>query len=339
MPRCENCLEGYNIGMSKRRVAVLTSGGDAPGMNAAIRAVVRTGLDKAWEVFGIRHGYQGLIDGDIVPLGARDVGGILERGGTFLHTSRCPEFEKREGQLEGLNTLQRHKIDALLVVGGNGSQTGAFRLSEMGYPVVGIASTIDNDLYGSDICIGVNTALDIALESIDRLRTTAASHDRAFLIEVMGRDHGYLALMSGITGGAESIVVPEVPIEPRTVEEEIQSAYKRGKSHAIVVVAEGAKYNAERLGEYFREHQRRLGFELRVTRLGHVQRGGVPSFLDRLLGIRFGAHAIEQLDEDKHGVLVGLIAGQIRTTPLSEVVANKKELDMNLLKLARMLAE
>ncbi len=192
-----------------KRIAVLTSGGDAPGMNAAIRAVVRTGLAKGWEVFGVRRGYTGLIAGHIVPLGARDVGGIIQQGGTILGSARCPEFKTEEGRLEALRQLRFHDIEGLVVIGGNGSQAGAHALSQMGFPVVGVASTIDNDLYGSEITIGVDTALDVALEAIDRLKVTASSHQRAFLVEVMGRNCGYLALMAGIAGGAEAIVLPE----------------------------------------------------------------------------------------------------------------------------------
>jgi 6-phosphofructokinase 1 len=325
--------------MRVKRAAVLTSGGDAPGMNAAIRAVVRSGLNKGWEMMGIRHGYQGLLYNDVVQLGARDVGGIIDSGGTFLHSARCPDFETPEGRQKGLNTLQEHHIDALFIIGGGGSQTGAHKLSEMGYPVIGIASTIDNDLYGSDISIGVNTALSIALESIDRLRTTASSHDRAFMVEVMGRNCGYLALMSGIAGGAEYIVIPEVPSTPEEIAKEIDAAYKRGKSHAIVVVAEGAKHNAEALGRFFLKHRRRLGFELRVTRLGHVQRGGIPSVFDRLLATRLAVSAIDYLDHSKHGILVGLIKDEVQATPLSEVASQKKDLDTELLKLIKVLAK
>ncbi len=325
--------------MNIKRVAVLTSGGDAPGMNAAIRAAVRSGLNKGWQMFGIRHGYQGLINGYVIPLGARDVGGILERGGTILHTARSPEFKTREGQLKGLNTLSENQIDALMVIGGGGSQTGSARLSEMGYPVIGVASTIDNDLYGSDISIGVNTALNTALEAIDKLRVTASSHDRAFMIEVMGRDYGYLALISGITGGAEYIIIPEVPVNPGDVVAEIRSAYNRGKSHALIVVAEGAQCNAEAIEKYFREHEIDLGFEIRTTRLGHIQRGGMPTSFDRLLGTRLAAAAVDCLEQGRHGVLTGLINGREATTPLSEVASKKKELDLSLLKLARILAE
>jgi len=319
------------------RIAVLTSGGDAPGMNAAIRAVVRTGIDKGWQVFGVQHGYVGLVNDNIQPLGARDVGGIIQQGGTILGSSRCPEFETEEGRLKALRTLEQHAIDALVVIGGNGSQAGAYALSQMGFPVVGIASTIDNDLYGSEITIGVDTALNIALEAIDRLKITASSHQRAFLLEVKGRDCGYLALMAGIAGGAEYVVIPEMETDPEAIAERIRDAYRKGKAHALVVVAEGARYNAEKLQNYFQEHQQRLGFELRATILGHVQRGGAPGAFDRLLGTRMGAVATDCLAQGKHGVLVGLLKGEYATTPLAEVVAHKKQLDLRLLDLARAL--
>jgi 6-phosphofructokinase 1 len=244
-----------------KRIAVLTSGGDAAGMNAAIRAVVRTGLDRGWEVFGVRHGFAGLTAGDFLSLGARDVGGIIQRGGTALWSARCPEFKTEEARREALDQLQRRNISALVVIGGDGSQKGSHAISQMGFPVVGVASTIDNDLYGSEITIGVDTALNIALEAIDRLKVTASSHQRAFLVETMGRDCGYLALMAGIAGGAEAIVIPEVETNPELIAAELRGAYDRGKAHAIVVVAEGAEYNAEKLARYFKEHRERLGFD------------------------------------------------------------------------------
>jgi len=317
-----------------KRIAVLTSGGDAPGMNAAIRALVRTGLDKGWDVFGVRHGYVGLCNDNISVLGARDVGGIIQQGGTILGSSRCPEFETEEGRLKALRTLQQHAIDALVVVGGNGSQTGAHELSKMGYPVIGVASTIDNDLYGSEMTIGVDTALNIALEAIDRLKITASSHQRAFLVEVMGRNCGYLALMTGIAGGAEFVVIPEIGTDPETVATQVRTDYGKGKAHALVVVAEGAQYNAEKLRLYFQEHRKRLGFEMRVVILGHVQRGGAPGAFDRLLATRMAAAATEHLAQGEHGLLMGLIKGEIASTPLAEVVANKKQLDLTLLDLA-----
>ncbi len=209
----------------------------------------------------------------------------------------------------------------------------------MDYPVIGVASTIDNDLYGADISIGVDTALNIALEAIDRLKVTASSHQRAFLVEVMGRDCGYLALMAAIAGGAEAVVIPEVETDPETVAAEMRNAYQRGKAHALIVVAEGAQYNADRLLHYFQKHRERLGFELRVTTLGHVQRGGAPGAFDRLLGTRLGAAATEHLAQNERGILVGLVKGEIIATSLNEVVANKKSLDLSLLRLAQVLAK
>jgi len=320
-----------------KRIAVLTSGGDAPGMNAAIRAVVRTGLDKGWDVFGVRHGYAGLVNDNFAALGARDVGGIIQQGGTILGSSRCPEFKTEEGRSKALRTLRQHDIDALVVIGGNGSQAGAYELSKMGYPVIGVASTIDNDLYGSEMTIGVDTALNIALEAIDRLKITASSHQRAFVVEVMGRDCGYLALMAAIAGGAEFVIIPEIETDPEIVAAWLRADYQKGKAHALVVVAEGAYYNAQRLQRYFEEHHERLGFELRVTTLGHVQRGGAPNAFDRLLGTRMGAAATEHLARAEHGIMVGLVNGGIAPTPLAEVVAKKKQLDLNLLELARAL--
>jgi len=322
-----------------KRIAVLTSGGDAPGMNAAIRAVVRTGIERGWEVFGVEHGYAGLINGNFVPLRRRNVSNIIQRGGTMLGSARCPEFKEDTGRMKALRELNQQEIEALVVIGGNGSQTGAHALSQMGFPVVGVASTIDNDLFGSDITIGVDTALNIALEAIDRLKVTAESHQRAFLVEVMGRDCGYLALMAGIAGGAEFIIIPEVKTDPETMAAELRAAYERGKAHAIAVVAEGAEYDADRLTAYFQTRRDEVGFDLRVTKLGHVQRGGAPTAFDRLLATRLGAGATACLERGEYGVLVGLLGDKITATPLAEVVANKKGLDLELWELARVLAK
>ncbi|HEX4951724.1 MAG TPA: ATP-dependent 6-phosphofructokinase [Blastocatellia bacterium] len=322
-----------------RRIAVLTSGGDAPGMNAALRAVVRTARAQNWEVLGVQHGFAGLIRGDFLPLNQRDVGGIIQRGGTILGSARCVEMKTEEGQIQALRQLRERALDALVVIGGNGSQQGANALSQLGFSVVGIASTIDNDLYGSEITIGVDTALNIALEAIDRLKVTASSHQRAFLVETMGRNCGYIALMTGIAGGAEAIVIPEIDTGPEVVAEDIRLAYERGKPHALVVVAEGAKYNADRLVKYFQEHQERLGFDLRATTLGHVQRGGTPGVFDRMLATRLGAGAVDALIQGKTGGLVGWQKGEVQTTPLSEVVGQEKILDLTLLDLAQMLAQ
>ena len=322
-----------------KRIAVVTSGGDAPGINAAVRAVVRTGIAKGWETFGVRHGYFGLASDDFIPLSLRDVGGIIQHGGTILGSRRYLEFKTDDAQFRAIRFLHQREIDALVVIGGDGSQAGALALSEKGFPVVGVASTIDNDLCGSDIAIGVDTALNVALEAIDRIKVTASSHERAFLVEVMGRNCGYLALMAGIAGGAESIVLPERPTDPESVACELRDAYERGKSHAIVVVAEGACYNAEKLSAYFEEHRERLGFELRAIKLGHVQRGGTPGVFDRLLATRFGAAATESLARDETGVLIGSLNGEIKATPLVHVVGKRKMLDLNLITLAGVLAQ
>jgi 6-phosphofructokinase 1 len=320
-----------------KKIAVLTSGGDAPGMNAAIRAVVRTAISRGWEVMGIRDGYEGLINGIMIPLGTRDVGGILQRGGTILGSARSEEFKTEKGQIRAIRSLNEEGIEGLVVIGGNGSQTGSNALYKLGFPVVGIASTIDNDLVGSDITIGVDTALNIALEAIDRLKITASSHKRAFLIEVMGRKCGYLALMAAIAGGAEYVVLPEFETDPEEIAQVLTDAYEKGKAHAIIVVAEGAKYNANTLDAYFKEHRERLGFDLRVTILGHTQRGGTPGAYDRVFASRLGAAAVEQLANGNYGVLVGQIKGEFVATPLEQVAGKTKLLDKRLFELQRIL--
>jgi len=321
-----------------KNLAVLTSGGDAPGMNAAIRAAVRTGLSHGLSMWGVYQGYSGLIEGNFKRLGARDMGSIIQRGGTVLGSARCPEFQTEEGRELAIRRLHGAGIDGLIVIGGNGSQTGAEALYRMGFPVVGVASTIDNDLYGSDITIGVDTALNVALSAIDNLKVTASSHRRALLVEVMGRKCGYLALMAGIAGGAEAIALPEVEVAPEAIAERIQDGYERGKPHAIVVVAEGARYNAEGLCQYFREHGLLVGFEFRSTVLGYVQRGAAPTCSDRLLGTWLGSAAAEEIIAGKAGVLVGISKGELVTTPLDVVVQGKKPLPAWFLKAAEMLA-
>ncbi len=265
------------------------------------------------------------------------MGGIIQRGGTVLGSARCPEFKTEAGQRMAIRSLNEAGIDALVVIGGNGSQAGNLALHKLGFPVVGVASTIDNDLFGSDITIGVDTALNIAIEAIDRLKTTASSHQRAFLLEVMGRKCGYLALMAGIAGGAEMVVIPEVETNPELIADVLRAAYEKGKAHAIVIVAEGANYNALALDEFFSQHRERLGFELRVTILGHVQRGGYPSAYDRILASRLGAAAVDEISKGNYGVLVGLRKGQIVPTSLEEAVNKKKDLDPEMIQLAKVL--
>lgn len=319
------------------RIAVLTSGGDAPGMNGAIRAVTRTALSHGWEVLGVRHGYAGVLAGDLVPLTSPDVGGILHRGGTVLGSARAPEFRTEEGQERGLANLRDAGVDALVVIGGNGSQTGSYALCRRGFPVVGVASTIDNDLVGTDISIGVDTALNVALESVDRLKTTASSHRRAFLVEVMGRDCGYLALAVGIASGAEAVVIPEIESPPQAVLGRLRDAYERGNTHAVVIVAEGARHGTDELLAMCADNEEELGFGLRATILGHVQRGGDPGAFDRLLASRLGAGAVDQLVRGNDGVLVGLLGNRVSATPLTEVVEDRKDLSDELLDLADLL--
>lgn len=321
-----------------KRIAVLTSGGDAPGMNAAIRAVVRTGLNQGLEVYGVRLGFAGLIAGDVAPLSARDVGGIMQQAGTVLRSARAEEFKQESGRRKALDVLERAGIEGIVFIGGSGTQAGANELSRTGFPVVGVASTIDNDIYGTEMSIGVDTALNIALEAIDRLKATASALQRAFLVEVMGRDCGYLALMAGLAGGAEAVVIPEFEIDPETLVDVLRAAYARGKLHSIVVVAEGARNDAETLMRYFQEQRDRMGFTVRATILGHVQRGGIPTAFDRLLATRLGAGAVAELAAGRHGVLMGLNRGEISTTPLGDVVSNRKTLDPRLIELAKVLA-
>lgn len=321
-----------------QRIAVLTSGGDAPGMNAAVRAVVRAGIAGGHEMLGVKHGYSGLINGNLTVLSARDVGGIVHLGGTLLGTSRCESMKAPEGQESALRHLRDQEISALVVIGGNGSQAGALALASAGMRVIGIASTIDNDLYGADVSLGTTTALDIALESIDRLRVTAAAHERAFLVEVMGRHCGYLAAAAAIAGGAEAVVVPEVATEPQEIESQLHAARLRGKSHAIVVVAEGAYHNADVLLGYFQEHSQRIGYEMRASRLGHIQRGGAPGAFDRMLGSRLGVAAIEKLEAGAQGLLLGWCDGTVKSTALAEAAGRCRPLDLKMLELARTLA-
>jgi 6-phosphofructokinase 1 len=321
-----------------KRVAVLTSGGDAPGMNAAIRAIVRSALDRGCEPIGVLNGYAGLIAGRFRPLGARDVGGIIQQGGTVLGSARCPDLHTDGGQQAAIAELGAAGIDALIVIGGNGSQAGAHALARRGVRVVGVSSTIDNDLVGCDLTIGTTTALDVALEAIDRLKVTASSHHRAFLVEVMGRDCGYLALMAGIAGGAEAVAIPEVPASVDAVADVVRDAYRRGKAHALIVVAEGVSGGGDRLAAELAAKHDDVGFDVRLTRIGHIQRGGAPGAFDRILASRTGAAAIEALARGVDGVVIGVAAAAIRETPLDQVTGRIKPIDPSMFELARVLA-
>jgi len=316
--------------MKMKRIAVLTSGGDGAGLNPCIRAVVRTAMEKSVEVMGIRWGYSGLIDSDMVELNARSVGGILNKGGTFIGSARSPEFVTKQGQREALRNLNRMNIDGLIVIGGNGSLTGALALHEMGFPVVGIPATIDNDVNGTDISIGVDTTLNTILDAVDKIKDTASSHQRAFLIEVMGRDSGYLALMASIAAGAEIVLIPEVETSMEEVVEGVDNAYVKGKSHCIIIIAEGWQPGARSLNDYLKEKREEIGFDVRLTVLGHVQRGGSPTSYDRILATNLGAAAVRQLLEGPHGVMTGMIKNTPSPTPLEKAVAFQKKLNLDL---------
>ena len=319
-----------------KRIGVLTSGGDNPGPNPCIRAVVRMGIHMELEVMGIRRGYAGLIDGEIDEMDARSVGGIIGHGGTILGTARCPEFYELKGRKEALRSLNRFGIDGLVVIGGNGSLTGALELWRMGFPTTGIPSTIDNDVNGTDISIGVDTALNTILDAIDKIKDTATSHNRAFLIETMGRDSGYLAMASGVAGGAELVLCPEVETTLDEICRTIDDAYVRGKPHCIIVVAEGWDAGAHALAERLRERQD-LGFSVRVTQLGHVQRGGSPSAFDRLLATRLGAGAVRELAAGNAGNMVGWTQSALALTSLEEAIAFDKQISRDLWELSRIM--
>ena len=320
-----------------KRIGVLTSGGDNPGLNPCIRAVVRAGLYLGLEVMGIRRGYAGLVDGEIKDMDARSVGGIIGRGGTILGTARCPEFYELQGRKEALRSLNRFGIDGLVVIGGNGSLTGALELYRLGFPVIGVPSTIDNDVNGTDISIGVDTALNTILDAVDKIKDTASSHNRAFLIETMGRHSGYLAIASGIAGGAELVLCPEVETTVEQVCQAIEDAYIRGKAHCIIIVAEGWHPGTQELAGHLRERQEELGFSVRVTQLGHVQRGGSASAFDRLLATRLGAAVVRELIAGNSGNMIGWVKSTITLTPLEEAVTFDKQLDPELLELAEIM--
>lgn len=324
--------------MSKR-IAVLTSGGDAPGMNAAIRAVVRACVQRDWDVLGVLEGFRGLMAGNFRPLDSRAVGGIMQQGGTILRSARATAFLSAAGQEAAIQRMAERGIDGLVVVGGNGSQQGSLALARMGFPVVGLASTIDNDLWGVDVSLGVDTALNVALESLDRIRNTASSHGRVFLVEVMGRKCGYLALSAGISGGAEAIAIPETDVDPEELAAELRDAFDR-KGYAVAVVAEGWRGGAAGLARAFADpEQDPTAPPVRLTILGHVQRGGIPTYADRMLGTRLGAAAVACLAHGEHGVLLGPREGALRALQLEQVGGRGKDLDAELLLIARALRD
>ncbi|PXF33896.1 6-phosphofructokinase [Mesotoga sp. SC_NapDC] len=318
-----------------KKVGVLTSGGDSPGMNAAIRAAVRTAQTDEIAVVGIRRGYSGLLDEEFVDMDYSSVGGIMEKGGTVLRSSRCEEFKTEEGRARAAEVLRNNHIEALIVIGGEGSLSGAkLLMEENGIPVVGIPGTIDNDIAMTDMCIGVDTCLNTCVESIQKLKDTASSHERAFVVEVMGRNSGYVALASGIAVGAEAIIVPELPVDYESIADKILKERKRGKINCIIVVAEGAS-SAFTVARHV-EH--RIGYETRITILGHIQRGGSPTAFDRVLASRMGYASIKVLEKEEGGLMMALKGGKIAAVPLEEVLSNKRSLDMELVEMAKILS-
>lgn len=328
------------------RIGVLTSGGDAPGMNAAIRAVVRTALARGIQVFGVERGYQGLIQGAVIELSSRSVADIVQRGGTILRSARSSEFRTSEGQAKAVATLKRFGIDGMVILGGDGSFRGAQALTHAGVAAVGIPATIDNDIGCTDIAIGFDTAVNTVVDAINKIRDTASSHERTYVVEVMGRNAGYIALHAGLAGGAESILIPEVPVDLDEVCDRISFGYRLGKSHSIVVVAEGVggdpkagretnESAAFRIGNVIRE---RTGLETRITILGHLQRGGNPSAYDREIASRFGYKAVELLLEGQSEKVIGLIKGEMKVFDIDEALKMKKNINLDIYKLAQVLS-
>lgn len=320
--------------MKMKKIAVLTSGGDAPGMNTAIRAVVRRVLFKGLEVYGVQNGMKGLIRGDFIPMDLGSVGDIIHRGGTMLQSTRCEEFKTAEGQQQALNQLNENSIDGLIIIGGDGSFKAAKILNDHGLPTIGIPGTIDNDIAGTEYSIGFDTAVNTAVEAIDKIRDTAVSHERTYVIEVMGRDAGDIALWAGMCTGAESIIIPEVGYDPTDVIERVKQGELRGKMHSIIVVAEGVGKGIE-IGELIKKE---TGYDTKVSILGHLQRGGAPSAFDRMISSQMGAKAADLLIEGKNGVMVGFKNGKLIYTSFEEAAEEKHSIDLSIYHLARSLS-
>lgn len=322
--------------MASRTIGIITSGGDAPGMNPCVRAVVRMAAQSGHETVGVLGGYDGLLDGDLQQLRPRDVGGIIHLGGTVLRTGRCARLSADGGAPEAAAAARAAGFDTLVVIGGDGSLNGANALAGEGLHVIGIPASIDNDIWGTNMSLGVDTALNTILESVDKLRDTASSHRRTFLVETMGRHSGYLAIMAGVISGAEIVVVPEKDITPEEIVEAVHEAHLREKAYSLVIVAEGAALGVEDVAAHLLKANEHV--ESRITRLGHVQRGGSPSAFDRLLAARFGVAAIEALDDGATRVMVGLDGRTIQRVSLEDVVTHRRSANLDYLAMARALA-
>jgi len=319
------------------RIGVLTSGGDAPGMNAAIRAVVRTGIYNGLEVYGIMRGYSGMVDDDIFRMESKSVANIIQRGGTILKTARCKEFYTAEGRQAAYNNLKKHGINGLVIIGGDGSFRGAKTFSnEFDIPCIGLPGTIDKDIAGTDSTIGFDTAVNTAVEAIDKVRDTADAHDRLFIIEVMGRDSGYIALHSGIATGAENILIPEQKTDVEGVINALMEKHGRKKLVNIIVVAEGEEFGATELSKIITE--RIPEQEVRVTILGHIQRGGAPSCFDRLIASRMGYAAVGCFLENRFNVFVGIVNNKMHYTPLDQAVKKKQRISADWMKIVKILS-
>jgi 6-phosphofructokinase 1 len=320
---------------SVKKIAVLTSGGDSQGMNAAVRAVVRSAIYHGIEVFGVQRGYQGLLNDDLRSMDLRSVGDIIQRGGTILQTARCKEFTTPEGQQRAAEILRTRGIDGLVVIGGDGSYQGANKLSKLGIKTMGIPGTIDNDIPFTDFTIGFDTAVGVVVDAINKIRDTMSSHERTSVVEVMGRHCGDIALHAGLASGAEAIIVPEVPSDITAVAERMKHNFEKGKRHSIIVVAEGAGRGedvANKLTEL-------SGIEARVTVLGHIQRGGTPTAQDRILASRLGDFAVRQLMEGNSGKGCGVVNGELVTTDIDVVTSTKRPFDMGMYELALRLSQ
>ena len=321
--------------MKVKRIAVLTTGGDAPGMNAAIRSVVRTSIFNGIEVIGVERGYAGLIEGEMKILDVRSVSGIINRGGTILHTVRSPEFKQKAYMHKAADNIKEHGIDALIVIGGDGSLHGSAALCKaFKIPSIVIPATIDNDLPKTDYTIGFDTAVNTAVEAIDKIRDTATSHERIFIVEVMGREHGYIALEVGLVSGAEVVLIPEVKFSISSVIKEIENGHKRGKSSSIIVKAEGAGEESKIAAEI----RKKTGLDVRVTVLGHIQRGGTPSAFSRQLACKFGSHAVHLLIRGRCNRMIAINGNKITSFSIDEVLRSKKTIDLESYRLAKVLA-
>lgn len=317
-----------------KKIGVLTSGGDSPGMNAAVRAVVRKAIYHNIEVYGVYGGYSGLMSGNIKKLDLGSVGDIIHRGGTVLHSARSEEFKTKEGQQKGIEQMNKHGIEGLVVIGGDGSYRGAKALTEHGFPCVGVPGTIDNDIPGTQYTIGFDTALNMVIDAIDKIRDTATSHERTFIIEVMGRDAGDIALCAGLAGGAETILIPEAGYSMDEIAERLKKGHERGKKHSIIVVAEGVCSGVD----FAKQIKETTNFDTRVSVLGHMQRGGSPTAFDRVLASRLGAYAVELILEGKGGRAVGIQNNKLVDHDIIEILDREHTLDLDLYKLSKELS-